>query len=79
MGGLVLTGGGTALAGLCDVAEAVFRGCQARKGLAVGILDWPDEIDTAAWTTTAGLAMYSARIKTELGKQSGKLLDRILK
>ena len=34
--------------------------CQARKGLAVGIMDWPEEIDSAAWTTAAGLAMYSA-------------------
>lgn len=78
IGGVVLTGAATALAGICDVAEGVL-GCQARKGLPVGIMDWPEEIDNAAWTTAAGLAMYSASLKMELGKQAGGLLDRILK
>ena len=32
-------------------------------GLPVGIQDWPAEIDDPAWTTAAGLAMYSARLK----------------
>jgi len=60
--GVVLTGGGARLNGMCDVAEMVLR-CQARNGLPVGILDWPEEIETPAWTTAAGLAMYSARLK----------------
>jgi cell division ATPase FtsA len=47
---------------MCDVAETVLR-CQTRNGLPVGILDWPEEIETPAWTTVAGLAMYSARLK----------------
>ncbi len=78
IGGVVLTGGGTLLPGLCDVAESVL-GCQARKGLPVGIMDWPEVIDNPAWTTAAGLAMYSATLQTELDKQAGGLLDRILK
>ena len=60
--GAVLTGGGARLNGMCDVAEMVLR-CQARIGLPLGILDWPEEIETPAWTTVAGLAMYSARLK----------------
>jgi cell division protein FtsA len=60
--GVVLTGGGARLNGMCDVAETVLR-CQARNGLPVGILDWPADIETPAWTVTAGLAMYSARLK----------------
>jgi cell division protein FtsA len=60
--GAVLTGGGALLAGMCDVAERVMH-CQARKGLATGIEDWPAEIDDPVWATAAGLAMYSARLK----------------
>jgi len=56
-------------------------GCQARNGLAAGIKDWPEEIDDPAWTTAAGLAMYSARLKVqgELERQSVGLLARILR
>ncbi|MCE5309928.1 MAG: cell division protein FtsA [Acidobacteriales bacterium] len=60
--GVVLTGGGARLNGMCDMAERVLN-CQARNGLPVGIDDWPDEINDPAWTTAAGLAMYSARLK----------------
>ena len=65
---------------LDDVAEGVL-GCQARNGLAAGISDWPAEIDDTAWTTAAGLAMYSARLKVqgELERQSVGLLARILR
>jgi cell division protein FtsA len=58
----VLTGGGALLAGMCDVAERVMN-CQARNGLATGIEDWPAQLDNPVWTTAAGLAMYSARLK----------------
>jgi cell division protein FtsA len=60
--GAILTGGGALLAGMCDVAERVMN-CQARNGLATGIEDWPQELDTPVWTTAAGLAMYSGRLK----------------
>jgi len=79
IGGVVLTGGATFLPGICDVAEAVLN-CQARKGLPVGIADWPEEIDNASWTVAAGLAMYSANLKrqSEMEKQAAGLLGRIL-
>lgn len=60
--GAVLTGGGALLAGMCDVAERVLN-CQARNGLASGIENWPRELDNPVWTTAAGLAMYSGRLK----------------
>ncbi len=60
--GAVLTGGGAMLAGMCDVAERVLN-CQARNGLPAGIEDWPKELDNPQWTTAAGLAMYSGRLK----------------
>jgi cell division protein FtsA len=60
--GAVLTGGGALLTGMCDVAERVLN-CQARNGLATGIEGWPEELDNPVWTTAAGLAMYSGRLK----------------
>lgn len=63
--GVVLCGGGSLLNGICDVAESVLN-CSSRNGLAVGIKDWPEELDNPLWTTVAGLAMYSARLKMRL-------------
>lgn len=60
--GAVLTGGGAMLSGMCDVAERILN-CQARNGLPTGIEDWPKELDNPLWTTAAGLAMYSGRLK----------------
>ena len=60
--GVVLTGGGALLAGMCDVAERIMN-CQVQKGLAIGIEGWPDVLDSPVWATAAGLAMYSGRLK----------------
>jgi cell division protein FtsA len=78
--GAVLTGGGALLAGMCDVAERALN-CQARNGLAVGIEDWPKELDSPVWTTAAGLAMYAGRLKLkrEWKRASSKLAGLLLK
>jgi len=78
--GIVLTGGGALLSGLCDVAERVLE-CPVRLGLAQGILDWPEEMNDPAWATVAGLSMYAARLhsKVDVEKQSVGLLGRILR
>lgn len=75
----VLAGGGARLQGMCDVAEKILR-CQARIGLAVGILDWPQELEDPAWTTAAGLAMYSARLKfrADLDRKKSGFLSKVL-
>jgi cell division protein FtsA len=80
VGGVVLAGGAARLPGMCDIAESVLR-CQARNGLPIGIEDWPPELDRPSWTTAAGLAMYSAKLKVqgELERQSVGLLARILR
>ena len=62
LSGVVLTGAAALLPGMCDMAERVLN-CQARNGLPAGIVDWPGEFDNPAWTTAAGLMMYSARLK----------------
>lgn len=59
---MLLSGGGARLAGLVDLAERELR-CQARIALPVGIADLPESLYDPTWTTAAGLAMYSARLK----------------
>ncbi len=62
MEGIFLTGGGAFLTGMCDMAERVLN-CPAANGLAKGFGDWPEELISPAWTTAAGLALYSAKLK----------------
>jgi len=78
--GLVITGAGALLPGICDVAEKVLE-CPARIGLTQGYKDWPEELNDPAWTTVAGLAMYSARLRSQVDveKQSVGMLGRILR
>jgi cell division protein FtsA len=80
LGGVFLTGAGAKLPELCDIAERVLQ-CQARYGLAVGIQDWPEEMRDPEWTTAAGLAMYSAKLKekAEHERESAGWLGRMLR
>jgi cell division protein FtsA len=79
MGGVFLTGGAARLPDLCDIAERELQ-CQARYGLTVGIQDWPDSMNDPDWSTAAGLAMYSGKLKeAEQSRQSGSWLNRVLR
>jgi cell division protein FtsA len=60
--GVVLTGGGALLNGMCDMAERVLN-CQAANGLTKGFRGWPEELQSPVWTTAAGLALYSGKLK----------------
>jgi cell division protein FtsA len=79
LGGVFLTGGGARMPDLCDVAERVLQ-CETRFGLAVGIRDWVDELNDPEWSVVAGLAMYSAKLKTQTArqKQSRGWLGKVL-
>ena len=78
--GLVLTGGGAHLHGMCDIAEQVLD-CQVSLGRGNGVKDWPEDLDLPSWSTALGLSMYSARLRTQvdLERQSIGLLGRILR
>jgi len=80
LGGIFLTGAASRLPDLCDVAETVLQ-CPARFGWAVGIRDWPEEMRDAEWTTVAGLAMYSAKLKVqaEQERESAGWLGKVLR
>jgi cell division protein FtsA len=80
--GILLTGGGALLPGMCDMAERVLN-CQAANGLATeeDIGGWPEELKTPVWTTAAGLAMYSAKLKLHkpARRHAGGLMGLVLK
>jgi cell division protein FtsA len=80
IGGVFLTGAGARLPDLCDVAERVLV-CQARYGLSQGVLDWPESLNDPEWSTAAGLAMYSAKLKSQADQAREQVgwLGRILK
>lgn len=77
LGGVVLCGGAARLEGMCEVAERVLN-CPASWGLPAGIQDWPSSLVDVAWTTAAGLAMYSARLKQrKLERERRGLLSKV--
>jgi cell division protein FtsA len=78
-GGVLLTGGGAMLPGMCDMAESILK-CQARNGLPVGVRDLPDQLNRTNWTTATGLAMYSARLKVQERRKAGAsgLIGRLI-
>jgi cell division protein FtsA len=80
IGGVFLTGGGAKLPDLCDIAERELQ-CQARFGLVSGVQDWPVELNDPEWSTAAGLAMYSGKLKSQLEsrRESAGWLGRILR
>jgi cell division protein FtsA len=80
LGGVFLTGGAAKLPDLCDVAERVLQ-FQARYGLAIGIQGWPEALNDPEWSTAAGLALYSAKLKaqSEQQRETAGWLGKILK
>ncbi len=78
--GIVITGAGALLPGICDVAERELDR-PARIGLTQGYRDLPVELKDPAWTTAAGLSMYAARLRSQVDlerRQSG-LLGKIFR
>lgn len=78
--GVVLTGGGSLLNGMVEMAERELN-CPAQNGLPIGIEHLPDEINHAGWTVAGGLAMYSAMLKSKRdgGKKAPGLMGLVLK
>jgi hypothetical protein len=46
-------------------------GCQARLGFIRGVDQIPDALRTPEWTTAAGLAMYSAKLRQRRHRSTG--------
>jgi cell division protein FtsA len=61
-GGIVLSGGGARLAGLCDLAESVL-GIPARIGLPPRVQNLPEALDSPEYATLFSLLQYGARVR----------------
>lgn len=79
IGGVFLTGAAARMPDLLEVADEELQ-CQARYGLPFGIQDWPEALNDPEWSTAAGLAMYSAKVKAqdEQQRETAGWLDRLL-
>jgi cell division protein FtsA len=72
---LVLTGGGSQLSGLADLARAVISP-QARMGRPLGVEGLPDAAKTPAFATSVGLMVYPQTAMLEhVGSKQGNVRD----
>ena len=75
--GLVLTGGGSALEGMIEIAEQIFD-LPVRRGSPLGVRGLTDHIDNPAFSTAVGLVMYAHRIHVIDKEQTPvRVLDRV--
>ena len=61
--GVVLTGGGSELEGIVEVAEGIFEG-PVRRGLPAGVGGLMDVVSRPEWATATGLLLYGHRNKS---------------
>jgi cell division protein FtsA len=61
--GCVLTGGGSMLPGMLDVAESQLR-VPARAGLPVRLSHMPQDLIHPAWAVSIGMVLYAHRTRT---------------
>ncbi len=73
-GSLVITGGVSALAGLCDLAERVLN-VEARIGLPPRLKDLPDELDHPGWACMVGLTLYAQRLQLHRSRRRDRISD----
>jgi cell division protein FtsA len=60
--GLVLTGGGSELEGIVEIAEGIFDG-PVRRGIPAGVGGLVDVVSRPEWATATGLLLYGHRYK----------------
>jgi cell division protein FtsA len=58
--GIVLTGGGSILEGMPEIADQIFD-LPIRRGCPIGVGGLSDHVDTPAFATAVGLVMYAHR------------------
>jgi cell division protein FtsA len=68
--GLVLTGGGSQLDGMSEIAEQIFD-LPIRRGVPVGVGGLADHVSNPAFATAVGLVLYAARHRTTAASTAG--------
>jgi cell division protein FtsA len=66
-GGVVLTGGGSQLDGLLEMAEQIFDS-SVRYGLPAGLTGLVDVISSPAWATASGMLLYGMATEDRRGR-----------
>jgi len=77
--GIVLTGGGSTLKGMTEIAEQIFD-LPVRRGNPLGVGGLIDHVDNPAFSTAVGLVIYAHRIHV-IDKEHApvRMIDRVLK
>jgi cell division protein FtsA len=75
--GVILSGGGARLAGLCDLAERILE-MPARLGLPPRIQRLPEHLDFPEYATLVSLAHYGMRVRQQRGPRDGISANRFL-
>ena len=68
--GLVLTGGGSQLEGMSEIAEQIFD-LPIRRGVPVGVGGLADHVSNPAFATAVGLVLYAARHRSPVTSSAG--------
>lgn len=74
--GVVLSGGGARLSGLCDLAEKVLE-MPARLGLPPRVQALPEQLDFPEYATLLSLAHYALRLRQQRGSRDGLVSSRL--
>lgn len=74
--GIVITGGGSLLPGMAELAESVL-GMRVRMGSAMGVTGLAEQVSSPAFATSAGLVLYQARQRA--AEQEGPKKQSLIK
>jgi cell division protein FtsA len=74
--GIILAGGGSRLAGLCDMAEKIL-GIPARVGLPPKIHGLPEALDSPEHATLLSLLYYGYHVRLQRAPRAGKASSRL--
>jgi cell division protein FtsA len=76
--GLVLTGGGAVLDGMCEIAEQIFD-LPIRRGTPVGVGGMADHVSNPAYASAVGLVLYAHRNRApDAARAGGSALTRMV-
>ncbi len=75
VGGIVLTGGGSMLGGMLELAEKTLE-LPVRQGLPYGVQGLTEELSHPVYATAIGLALLGAQDSGDRNKQPGKAGSR---
>jgi cell division protein FtsA len=75
--GLVLTGGGSVLEGMSEIAEQIFD-LPIRRGVPTGVGGLADHVANPSYATAVGLVRYAERHRTPQNQGSGNALSRMV-